>query len=253
QMFGGTGVDGATTLLFAEKIELGGALVLQHGNFAFSAASNGVLGGLYPSAISIAGCLAGFRITPNGTQSTIRALVNGNLAGPSINTVAGHRYAFTTRLYASEVYRKQQTFHSAAHPAASGAGGGSISGDVRVVLEVHDVDPANPKTLIDPSIVLYDGVLQNASGFCAYALVNAGDLHCSAAFTRISQVINAEVRSAAPGESYRTRLVGSALDGAECGISSSAVLQFYPDYVPVLQELIEVRYRAGGRAMARVL
>ncbi len=60
QVAGGTGVDGQSTVVFAEKIELGGALVLQHGDVVFNAASDGVLGGLYPNAISVAGCLAGF-------------------------------------------------------------------------------------------------------------------------------------------------------------------------------------------------
>ena len=54
QVAGGSGVDGQSTVVFAEKIELGGALVLQHGDAAFNAASDGVLGGLYPNAISVA-------------------------------------------------------------------------------------------------------------------------------------------------------------------------------------------------------
>jgi len=43
-----------------EKIELGGATVLEHGDVVFNAASNGVIGGLYAGTVSIAGCLAGF-------------------------------------------------------------------------------------------------------------------------------------------------------------------------------------------------
>jgi hypothetical protein len=51
QVAGGTGVDGQSTVVFGEKIELGGALILQHGDVVFNAASDGVLGGLYPNAI----------------------------------------------------------------------------------------------------------------------------------------------------------------------------------------------------------
>ena len=104
QISGGTGIDGQSTAALVEKIELGGALVLQHGDIAFTAASDAVIGGLYPTNISIAGCLAGFRVTPAGSQSTIRALVSGASTGTTINTVAGRHYALTTRFYATEIY-----------------------------------------------------------------------------------------------------------------------------------------------------
>ena len=89
QIAGGTGVDGATTVQLVEQVELGGAVILQHGDVQFSAASSAVIGGLYPGGISIAGCLAGFQITPNGSQSNIQALINGAATGPVMTTVAG--------------------------------------------------------------------------------------------------------------------------------------------------------------------
>jgi hypothetical protein len=61
QVGGGMGTDGQTLLNFIEKIELGGATVLEHGDVEFNAASDGVIGGLYAGVVSIAGCLAGFR------------------------------------------------------------------------------------------------------------------------------------------------------------------------------------------------
>jgi hypothetical protein len=252
QIAGGTGVDGATTAQFAEKVELGGALVLQHGDVLFSAASSGVLGGLYPGAVSIAGCLAGFQITPNGAQSNIQALVNGASTGGSITTVTGHHYLLTTRLYSQEIYRRQQTFHSSIHPAGSGIGGAEIAADVRVVLELQDIDPANPASQVAPPTVLYDGVISAAPDFCTCALVNASNMQCAIAFTRLIQAIDAEVRSALPGQSYITQLVGSLEEGAECEITSSGALEFYPQYAPAANQLIEVHYRSLGPAIARV-
>src|SRR5207248_622189 len=161
QVNGGAGIDGGTTVQFAEKIELGGALVLQHGEVAFTAASDGVLGGLYGGGIGVAGCMAGFRITRSGTESAIRALINGVMTGPSLVSQAGHRYALTTRVFASEVYRRRQMFHSSAHPAGSAVGGNAITADARVVLEAHEIDPADPQTLAAPATVLYDGVIAN--------------------------------------------------------------------------------------------
>ncbi|MGH8702569.1 MAG: hypothetical protein ACREVR_15570, partial [Burkholderiales bacterium] len=44
---GGTGADGTTRVEFVEQVELGDALLLQHGDVTFNAASDAVIGGLY--------------------------------------------------------------------------------------------------------------------------------------------------------------------------------------------------------------
>ena len=253
QVAGGTGADGATTVIFAEQIELGGALQLQHGDVLFSAASNGIIGGLYSGPIASANCFAGFQVTFSGAQSIIQPRINGALAGSSLATVAGHHYRLTTRLYATEVFREQQTFFSSANPAGSGRGGASISAGVRVVLEVHDIDPADPASMQALSNVLYDNLLA-APEYCSYALVNSAALHCAIAFTRLLRVNESEVRSAQPSAAYRTRLVGSVADGAECSLNSGSppYLQFFSQYVPVTNESIVVRYRDLGRAVVRV-
>ena len=251
QVAGGTGQDGQTVVSFIEKIELGGALELQHGDVSFSAPGLGVVGGLYAGAISTGGCLAGFQVTPSGSGSSIQALINGVGTGPVITTQAGHRYVLTTYLYSMEVYRAREIFHSSVHPAGQGWGGDSVAADVRFVLEVHDVDPANPATMVAAATVLYDGVIPNAPGFCTYALVNAANLYCSIAYTYVSHISLAEVRTALPNASYVTQLVGPLADGAQCLITNPS-LDFYPQYVPALNELIVASYRGYGRAAAEV-
>jgi len=252
QVAGGTGTDGQTTLSFAERIELGGAAVLQHGDISLDAASDAVLGGLYGGNVNASACLAGFRVTPSGAQNTLQGLVGGVPTGSEITTQSGHRYVLTTRLYSTEAFRREQTFHSSQHPAGEAEGAGTVDADVRVVLEVRDVDPANPATLAAASTVLFDGVVTQAPAFCTYALVNSATLHCSIAFTRILQTTDAVVRSALPGESYRTRLVGAMSEGAECYLSSSSALQFFGPYVPAANEQITVTYRGSGKAAARM-
>jgi hypothetical protein len=253
QVAGGTGVDGQTVLDFIEKIELGGATIVEHGDFSFNAASDGVIGGLYAGAISISGCLAGFRVTAVGANCNIQALVEGSVAGTVLATQAGHHYVFTTQLYPTEVYRVQQVFHSSLHPSGSARGGGAVACDVRVVMEVHDIDPTNPGTQIAAATVLYDGVITNAPGFCTYALINAGSIQCSVAFTDIWLPVDAVVRSTLPGESTVTVPTGSLLEGAACHISTEPALQFYPEDIPAANELLEVSYRRQGHAMARVM
>ncbi|MGB6384809.1 MAG: hypothetical protein WBD25_15865 [Terriglobales bacterium] len=254
QIAGGTGVDGQTLLNFIEQVELGGATVMEHGDVVFNAASNGVIGGLYAGAVSIAGCLAGFRITPLGNNCNIQALVEGSLTGTALATQAGHHYVLTTRLYPTEVYRTQQVFHSSLYPSGSPRGGDAIACDVRVVLAVQDIDPTNPGSQILQATVLYDGVIANAPGFCTYALINAGSVQCSVAFTYLWLPVDALVRSTLPEEDTVTVLMGSLLDGAACQISTESELEFYSEsgYIPVADELIEVTYRGQDHAMARV-
>ena len=252
QIAGGTGVDGATTVEGVEQAELGGAKVMQHGDVMFSAPSTGVIGGIYAGGISIAGCLAGFQITPSGGQSSIQALINGTATGPTMTTVTGHHYVFTTRIYSQEIFRRQQVFHSSLHAAGSGIGGALVAADVRLVLEVHEIDPLNPETEVAPSTVLWDNIISNAPGYCSYAVINAASLQCSIAFTEIVQAVDAEVRWALPGQSFTTCLVGDLRDGAECSVSSSAALEFYSAYVPAANQQIEVHYRGIARGLARI-
>ncbi|MFZ1929076.1 MAG: hypothetical protein WAU50_08075 [Candidatus Sulfotelmatobacter sp.] len=252
QVAGGSGVDGRTTVSFVEQIELGGALELQHGDVSFTAASQGVLGGLYAGTISVAGCLAGFQITPSGAGSTIQALISGSGTGPIVATTAGHQYFFTTYLYSMEVYRAGETYHSSSHPAGSGWGGAAVTADVRFVLEVQDIDPSNPATLMAPATVLYDGVISGAPGFCSYALVNATNMQCSIAYTYVAHIPLPEVRTALPDANYVTQLVGAAADGGQCTLSSSGTLNFYVQFLPVLNQLIVASYRGSGRAVAQV-
>jgi hypothetical protein len=252
QVAGGTGVDGQTTVSFIEQVELGGALELQHGDASFTAASHGVLGGLYSGAISAGECLAGFQITPSGAGSTIQAVINGSVTGPVIATTPGHQYFFTTYLYSMEIYRSGETYHSSVHPAGSGWGGAAVAADVRFVLEVQDIDPSNLATLVAQATVLYDDVVENAPGYCTYALVNAVSMQCSIAYTYVAHISLAEVRTALPSASYVTQLVGALSDGAQCEITSDPSLDFYPQYVPVLNQLIVASYRGSGRAVAQV-
>ena len=250
---GGNGQDGKTTVAFLEEIELGGALELQHGEVSFIGPSQGIIGGLYSASGSSAGCLAGFQVTPSGTGSNIQAIVNGSATGPVITTTAGHRYLLTTYFYSMEVFRSGETYHSSLHPAGLGYGGASVPADVRIVLELQDINPNDPTTLVAPAVVLFDDVITNAPAFCAYALIDALNMQCSIAATYVTRISMAEVRTSLPGEAYTTRLVESISDGRECYVASLTTLDFYPQYVPPLNTAIVASYRGSGRAVAEVI
>ena len=253
QIAGGTGADGQTTVCCAEKLELGGACVLQHGNFVFNGASDGIIGGLYSNTVNRAQCLAGFRVTPSGTQSKIQAWMNGASVGPPVATSSGHQYVLTTRFYSTQIFRQREIFHSSVHTCGNGHGGDQIPADVRFVLSLHDIDPNDPASIVAPATVLYDGVILATPAFCTYALLNAANMSSTIAFTRLLKSVDAEVRSALPEMDYTTRLVGSLSEGDECLLTSDPALQFFPSYVPAPAETIEVKYRGSGTALARVV
>jgi len=253
QVNGGAGQDGKSTVAFVQPIELGGAVELQHGDVSFSSPSQGVIGGMYAGGTVVSKCLAGFQITPNGGASNIQALINGAPTGPVITTSQGHRYVFTTYVYSREVYRLGESFHSSRHPVGSELGGQAVPADVRFVLEVQDINPAVPASLVAPATVLYDDVLTNAAGFCTYALINAISMQCSIAFTYVTHIPLAEVRMALPNAGYVTQLVESLSDGGQCAIASSTSLDFYPQYLPPLNALIVASYRGRGRAVAEIV
>lgn len=263
QIAGGTGADGTTIVKFVEQMELGGSWVIKHGDVVFTSnISAGILGGLYLGTVSTANCLAGFQISPAGAASQIQALINGAPAGTAVTTVSGHHYVLTTRIYSQEMYRLQQTFHSAANPAGASLGGAQISANVRMVLEVHDINPSDPGSIIAPANILYDGVISGAPAFCIYALVNSPGLYCAIAFTRLIEAVDVEVRTSLPGQPYVSRLVGPLSTGSECNVISGTTLDFFSAFVPAVNQYIEVHYRGqfgadsllltAGRAMARV-
>lgn len=242
-------VAGNANVQLVELVEMSGGIVLQHGCFEFQQASNGLLGGLYSGGTANTNCVAGFQVSPSGVQSGIQAMVNGAASGPTLTTVAGHQYELTTRVFADQLHRSAQVFHSSKHPAGAPLGGNPVAADARIVLEVHDVDPANPATMAAPSTVLYDGVLTNIPGWCNYLLVNGAALYCTSSFTWARTNGGTVVRSAPPGQGFSTRLQGALANGGECRVTSTS-LYFLAADVPAATEQIVVSYRTGQAARA---
>src|ERR1035438_5209715 len=83
-------------------------------------------------------------------------------------------------------------------------------------------------------------------------VLDASSMQCSIAYTYVAHISLAQVRAALPSSPYVTQLVGALSDGAECEITSDPSLDFYPAYVPVLNELIVASYRGASRAVAQV-
>ena len=249
QISGGTGQLGTTLVRFAEKLELAGALALDHGQFDISGGADAIVGGIYNGNFEMAACVAGFRLTPSsGAATQIAAVVNGIPAGQAITTVAGRKYVLATRIYAGESYRLAQRFET----ATGGIGGDAIPAAARFILEVHEIDPNNPASQVAPAIVLYEGVLPDVPACCDYAVVNVASMNASVSYTRLARAANVEVRTCVAGGSWRNRLVGPLTDGSECRVDGTS-LYFFAASAPESAERIHVSYRAAQRTVSRVL
>ena len=245
-------LSGPATLRYVEQLELAGGLRLQHGQVSFGAASEGTVGGIYCGGIADANCIAGFRITPNGGNSNIQALINGLPVGALITTTPGHQYQFATELLSNEAHRVHQAYYSSQHGGGNPRGGDAVGAAVRFVLSLHDIDPNNPGTIAAPATVLFDDVLGSTTSFASYAVVDGPALFFDLSFTRATLMPAAEIRSMIPNQSFRTRLAGALAEGGECYLTSAGNLHFYPPYPPQQNEQIIIAYRSSARAMARV-
>jgi hypothetical protein len=113
QVSGGTGADGGTVVSFVDPLEVGGSLILQHGELQISgsgvSSADAVLGGLYSGSVVRGSCVAGFSVQ----SGVLRALINGALTGPAITINATHKYALTTRVHSLTQFRSEERFRSA--------------------------------------------------------------------------------------------------------------------------------------------
>lgn len=249
---GGTGTLGETSLLARQVIELGGELELLHGEFEFVSPSMGILGGLYgAAALTQADCLIGFDISPIGATSRIRVIRNGVVQAPEVMAQPNHHYVLVTRISADQPIRTEQVFPS----AVAAHGGLAIPANVRMTMEVREIDLTNPTAPV--STILYDATQSGLPGFAFYAPINAKDLHVAANFLQVTRPIQAALETQKPGGNATVRRLGFGIATHDATITSDPhsnqwALEFYEDTIPVRGEKITLTSRAAGRAIARV-
>jgi hypothetical protein len=248
---GGSGGDGATTVSFAEPIELGGGYSIQHGAITPTADCNGILGGLYDAAASpavvAANCLAGFLFSTTIGQVSMQAIVNGAAVGSPIALQLGQPYTLTTLLHSSAIHRRGENFYSSQHPAGNPRTAPASPAGVYVLLIVQNAAPGSAQT---PQ-VLFDGALASAPAYARYAAVNGGAFNASLQYTLISRESEAMAQSAPAGQGWHTRLLSGEASGPDCEILTTRELKFFAGHIPAAGERVVVRYRAAGRALAQ--
>ena len=245
---GGNGLDGQTTLVAIDPVELGGTTVLEAGGVVLGAGSDGVLCGVYSGVVNRANCLAGFHVGQSAGATTVQPLVNGVAAGTTATLASGHQYVLRLRLHAVEMHRVQQTYYAMVDGQVESFGGGAVPAQMNAVLELVD-QGASSNT---PATVLFDGLVASAPASCAFAAVNSVQLIGSINYVRITRGGPVWVTSTSGAGATWTRLIGAAGEGVDCEVTAAGKLEFFAGRVPAAGETVRVFYRGSQRAIARL-
>ena len=247
-MTGGNGLDGQTTLMAIDAVEMGGALVIEAGNVQLGAASDGVVCGLYSGVTEMANCFAGYNVRQSGGSTVVVPLVNGVEVGTVYTMLSGHAYTLRIRLHCVETQRVLQRYYAMVDGVVEAFGGGVVSAPMVVVFELQDLGVASNT----PATVLYDGAVTSAPASCSFVAVNSVQLFGSIGYCRVTQTGSAWVVSTLPSGVKTTRLIGVAGEGVDCTVSATGKVTFLAGRVPVAGELVTVTYRGQQRAIARL-
>lgn len=247
-MTGGNGLDGQTTLMAIDAVELGGTLVIEAGNIQLGPASDGVVCGLYSGSTQRGNCFAGYNVRQSAGSTVIAPLVNGAEVGTVYTLLSGHTYTLRIRLHCVEMQRVQQTYYAMVDGVVEGFGGGLVSAPMAVVFELQDLGLASNT----PATVLYDGAVTSSPASCSFGAVNSVQLVGTMGYCRVTQTGSAWVVSTLPSGVKVTRLEGIAGEGVDCKLSATGRVTFLAGRIPVAGEIVTVSYRGRRRAVARL-
>jgi len=242
------GSDGNTTLAAQDQVELGGSLILEADSVQLTAPSDGVLTGLYSTAIQRANCIAGWNVTQYGGNTVLQPLLSGILSGSSYVLASDHSYTLRIRLHYAEMQRQRQTYYVRVDGALQSFGGGPIDATADVVFELVDLGNASNT----PATVLYEGMLAATPTACTYAAVNSLSLTGSIGAVSVKQSGSAWITTTSSGGSITTRLSGLPGTGTDYQISSTGIVTFFAGRIPAAGDTITVCYRTRNRAVARL-
>ena len=244
---GGNGLDGQTTLVAMDAVELGGTMVLEAGGVLLNQGSDGVLCGVYSGPVSRANCVAGFNVTQSAGATVVTALVNGAAAGMTVTLQSGHEYVLQLHLHCAEMHRVEQTYYTMVDGRVESFGGGLVAAPVDAVFELQDLGLASNTA----ATVLFDGSLGNAPESCSFGAVDSVQLEGSINYVRITRGGPVWVTSTSSGGTW-TRLLGTAGEGLDAELTGGNRLRFFAGRVPAAGETICVMYRSSERASARL-
>lgn len=247
---GGAGTDGTTTITTIDPVELGGEIVLESGYVQLNSGSDGVLCGLYSGAVSIANCIAGYRVRTSGSNTVLIPLVDGNEVGTTFTIQAGHSYILRIRVHSSELQRILNSYFSYGANGPAVYGGGTVPSPLQLLFELQDM-ALLPYVNIG-STILYDGAIASSPAIASFACINSLNLQGNIGYCKITQPGTAWVVSTPSNGTSFTRRLGSNTQGADCNILRNGFLHFYKLAIPQPSEMIAVTYRVAAPSVARL-
>jgi hypothetical protein len=246
---GGAGTDGTTTLTAIDPVELGGEIVIEAGFVALNTGSDGVVCGLYSGAVSIANCVAGYRVRTSGPNTILVPLVEGTEVGTVFTLQAGHSYILRIHVHSSELQRMLNSYFSYGSAGPTVYGGGTVQSPLQLLFELQDM-ALLPYVNIG-STILYDGAIPSSPAIASFACVNSLNLQGSIGYFKVTQPGTMWVVSTPSSGTPFTRRIGANTQGADCNVLRSGFLHFYKLAIPQPGEMLAVTYRVAQPSVAR--
>jgi hypothetical protein len=244
---GGVMCAGPVAVRFRDRVEVGGLNILEQTGISYVSGS-GIVGGLFSGGFAANYCIAGVMLTGGQIQPVINGVTKASVGQLLPNML----YEFQTLVFHPEPIRAGQVYSSSVCNGANARSSQVWSGTTHVVLTMRQIDPANASTTSTPQVVIYDGTLQNVPAYADYEPMWGTNLNCTLGYARAANYGAVWVQSAAPGQPWRTRVIGDVSAGAECYLTANKVY-FTAASEPVLNEQLEIFYRTEALACGRVV
>lgn len=280
---GGAGLA-STSMLLNQGLEMNKKHKLNGGEFQFVGGQDGIVCGLYLSeTLSLAQCKFGFRLNPvasPASQSSIQAIVDGNIFGDTVYTQPNKTYAFHIYIDSQVAFRQWRPWWSRKLPFGGGFGNSEFI--VTFVVEENDQLQVKAPTRYQ----IYRATIPGTSTgsppvpampvFLFIGLASVNSMNCSMNFFSVSEPIQAALSlteplllaspphigpppsyGSPPSFTYRRGIMGfvgeTDADATIQVANQSDALSFFQETRPVETTLIELSYRGSGAAVARVI
>jgi hypothetical protein len=250
-MNGGDGIDGDTLLVWLNKVEMGGTLLLEATGITLAAESTGILAGFFTGLEKQAGCVAGFQATAQqGTGNVVlQPIVNGSPSGTNFIVYPANQYALRVRVHCPENERQLSFYSSAGDSGEYSYGGQLIAAPGKIQMEIQEYVDG----VAGMPITLYDGSITALPTACTVIAASSINLIGTMRSINLINLGSGWVVSTPPSGGPYTRRIGTTAESAECHLERSGRLVFYAGSAPVVGEQIAVNYRSQGRAVGRAV
>jgi hypothetical protein len=244
---GGVACAGPVALRYRDRVEVGGLIILEQTGISYTN-GQGIVGGLFCGGVGPNYCIAGVMLENGQVQPVIGGVVNAAVK----QLTAGMLYEFRTLIFHPEPIRAGQVYSSSVCNGQGARTSQVWSGTTHIVMTMREINPADPSTLSSPQVVIFDCTMANVQAYADYLPLWGLSLTCTLGHAAAINEGAVWVQSAAPGQAWRTRVMGDVSAGAECYVTAKE-LHFTAASEPVLNEQIEVFYRTSALACGRVV